>query len=109
MLISFLEANPADRILVATARQLGASLVTADRGLLQLAKSGHLAAMNAAVQGRALDIKGSSLLTAQTAVIQDSNLRGKVCDQKGNDYQQRCHENDERLAWTVVSPLKTLQ
>jgi PIN domain nuclease of toxin-antitoxin system len=42
-----MHANPADRILVATARHLGATLVTADRALLDLAKSGDFAAMDA--------------------------------------------------------------
>ncbi len=44
-----IHADPADRILVATARHLGATLVTADRALLELAKSGHFRAMDAAV------------------------------------------------------------
>jgi PIN domain nuclease of toxin-antitoxin system len=44
-----MHADPADRILVATARHLGATLVTADRALLELAKSGHFRAMDAAV------------------------------------------------------------
>jgi PIN domain nuclease of toxin-antitoxin system len=39
---------PADRILVATARHLGATLLTADRTLLDLAKKGHFRALNAA-------------------------------------------------------------
>ncbi len=39
--------DPADRILVATARHLGATLVTADRGLLELAAKGHFRAMDA--------------------------------------------------------------
>jgi PIN domain nuclease of toxin-antitoxin system len=43
-----MHADPADRILVATARHLGATLVTADRALLELAKSGHFRAMDAA-------------------------------------------------------------
>jgi PIN domain nuclease of toxin-antitoxin system len=43
-----MHADPADRILVATARHLGATLVTADRALLELAKGGHFAAMDAA-------------------------------------------------------------
>jgi len=42
-----IHADPADRILVATARHLGATLVTADRALLELAKSGHFRAMDA--------------------------------------------------------------
>jgi PIN domain nuclease of toxin-antitoxin system len=41
-------ADPADRILVATARHLGATLVTADKALLNLAKNGHFRAMDAA-------------------------------------------------------------
>jgi PIN domain nuclease of toxin-antitoxin system len=44
-----MHADPADRILVATARHLGATLVTADRALLELAKNGHFRAMDAAV------------------------------------------------------------
>jgi len=40
--------DPADRILVATARHLGATLVTADQKLLALAKKGCLHAMDAA-------------------------------------------------------------
>ena len=44
-----MHADPADRILVATARYLGASLVTADERLLELAKKGHIKALNAAV------------------------------------------------------------
>ncbi len=40
--------DPADRILVATARHLGATLVTADQLLRELAKKGHFKALNAA-------------------------------------------------------------
>jgi PIN domain nuclease of toxin-antitoxin system len=40
--------DPADRILVATARQLGATLVTADKSLLVLAKKRNFKALNAA-------------------------------------------------------------
>lgn len=40
--------GPADRILVATARHLGAILVTADRALLDLALAGHFQAIDAA-------------------------------------------------------------
>jgi PIN domain nuclease of toxin-antitoxin system len=43
-----IHADPADRILVATARHLGATLVTADKALLDLAKKGHFRAMDAA-------------------------------------------------------------
>lgn len=43
-----MHADPADRILVATARHMGATLVTADRALLSLAKKGHFRAMDAA-------------------------------------------------------------
>lgn len=39
--------DPADRILVATARHLGAALVTADHALLDLAGSGHFRAVDA--------------------------------------------------------------
>ncbi|MGA7833280.1 MAG: type II toxin-antitoxin system VapC family toxin [Terracidiphilus sp.] len=41
--------DPADRILVATARHLGATLVTADRALLEMAQKGHFKAMDATV------------------------------------------------------------
>jgi len=40
--------DPADRILVATARHLGATFVTADQALLQLAKGGNFRALDAA-------------------------------------------------------------
>jgi len=39
--------DPANRILVATARHLGATLVTADESLLRLAKKGHFRALDA--------------------------------------------------------------
>ena len=39
--------DPADRIIVATARHLGATLVTADAALLALAKKGNFKALNA--------------------------------------------------------------
>lgn len=42
-----MHSDPADRILVATARHLGATLVTADRALLDLASKGHFRAMDA--------------------------------------------------------------
>jgi PIN domain nuclease of toxin-antitoxin system len=41
--------DPADRILVATARHLGATLVTADGPLLEFAKQGHFVGMDAAL------------------------------------------------------------
>ena len=41
--------DPADRMLVATARHLGATLVTADRALLGMAGKGHFRAMDAGV------------------------------------------------------------
>ncbi len=41
-----MHADPADRILVATARHLGATLVTADRELLDLAASGYFRAID---------------------------------------------------------------
>jgi PIN domain nuclease of toxin-antitoxin system len=44
-----MHADPADRILVATARHLGATLVTADERLLTLAEKRHIKALNAAV------------------------------------------------------------
>ncbi len=40
--------DPADRILAATARHLGATLVTADKDLLNVAKKGYFLAMDAA-------------------------------------------------------------
>jgi PIN domain nuclease of toxin-antitoxin system len=42
-----MHADPADRILVATARHLGATLVTADRTLLDFAANGHFVALDA--------------------------------------------------------------
>ena len=42
-----MHADPADRILVATARHLGATLVTADGSLLELGKKHHLSVLNA--------------------------------------------------------------
>lgn len=42
-----MHADPADRILVATARHLGATLVTADKALLELSRNGHLKAVDA--------------------------------------------------------------
>jgi PIN domain nuclease of toxin-antitoxin system len=42
-----MHADPADRILVATARHLGATLVTADQALLGLAKKGNFKGMDA--------------------------------------------------------------
>jgi PIN domain nuclease of toxin-antitoxin system len=42
-----MHTDPADRILVATARHLGATLVTADGALLELAKQGRFLAMDA--------------------------------------------------------------
>lgn len=44
-----MHADPADRILVATARHLGATLVSADGLLLELASKGHYRAINATV------------------------------------------------------------
>ena len=43
-----MHADPADRILAATARQLGATLVTADHRLLELSKQGRFRALDAA-------------------------------------------------------------
>ena len=40
-------ADPADRILVATVRHLGATLVTADRALLELSGKAHFRAIDA--------------------------------------------------------------
>jgi PIN domain nuclease of toxin-antitoxin system len=42
-----MHTDPADRILVATARHMGAMLVTADRALLELAKQGNFLGMDA--------------------------------------------------------------
>jgi PIN domain nuclease of toxin-antitoxin system len=42
-----MHADPADRILVATARHLGATLVTADKALLEIARNGHFAVLDA--------------------------------------------------------------
>jgi len=42
-----MHADPADRILVATARHLGATLVTADGALLEFAHKGHFKALDA--------------------------------------------------------------
>ena len=39
--------DPADRILVATARHFGATLVTADQELLKLSKKGHFRGIDA--------------------------------------------------------------
>jgi len=44
-----MHSDPADRILVATARKLGATLVTADRVLLEMAGKGHFAGMDATI------------------------------------------------------------
>jgi PIN domain nuclease of toxin-antitoxin system len=44
-----MHADPADRILVATARHLGATLVTADGALLEMARKGNFKAMDATV------------------------------------------------------------
>jgi PIN domain nuclease of toxin-antitoxin system len=44
-----IHADPADRILVATARHLGATLVTADKALLEIAGKGYFRAMDATV------------------------------------------------------------
>jgi len=43
-----MHADPADRILVATARHLGATFVTTDKALLDLAKKGYFRAIDAA-------------------------------------------------------------
>ena len=42
-----MHSDPADRILVATARHMGATLVTAYKALLALAKKGHFKTMSA--------------------------------------------------------------
>lgn len=44
-----MHSDPADRILVATARYLGATLVTADGALLGFSKQGHFVGMDAGV------------------------------------------------------------
>jgi len=40
--------DPADRIIMATAQQLPATVVTCDRAMLQYARAGHFVALNAA-------------------------------------------------------------
>jgi PIN domain nuclease of toxin-antitoxin system len=40
--------DPADRIIIATAQQLPATVVTRDRAMLQYARAGHFVALNAA-------------------------------------------------------------
>ena len=42
-----MHADPADRIMVATARHLGAMLVTADGALLEMARQGNFVGMDA--------------------------------------------------------------
>ena len=42
-----IHSDPADRIIVATARHIGATLVTADQTLLKLSQKGHFRAVNA--------------------------------------------------------------
>jgi PIN domain nuclease of toxin-antitoxin system len=42
-----MHADPADRLLVATARHLGATLVTADGALLEMARQGNFVGMDA--------------------------------------------------------------
>ena len=44
-----MHGDPADRILVATARHMGATLVTADRSLLEMASKGCFVGMDAGV------------------------------------------------------------
>jgi PIN domain nuclease of toxin-antitoxin system len=44
-----MHSDPADRILVATARHLGATLITADRALLEIARQGRFASIDAAI------------------------------------------------------------
>jgi PIN domain nuclease of toxin-antitoxin system len=41
-------ADPADRMLIASARVMGGRLATRDRGILEYAAAGHLAVVNAA-------------------------------------------------------------
>ncbi len=43
-----LHADPADRLIVATARSLGCPLLTADRALLDYGAAGHVAVLSAA-------------------------------------------------------------
>jgi PIN domain nuclease of toxin-antitoxin system len=45
-----IHGDPADRILVATARQRNATLVTADRAILKYARSGHVRAADSSSQ-----------------------------------------------------------
>ena len=42
-------ADPADRFIVATARRMGATLLTADRAILEYARIGHLMAADASL------------------------------------------------------------
>ena len=42
-----IHSDPADRMIAATARHLGATLITADRLLLDYGKAGHLKTLNA--------------------------------------------------------------
>ncbi len=44
-----LHGDPADRIMIATARAMGASVMTCDRAILHYANSGHLQAVDASV------------------------------------------------------------
>jgi PIN domain nuclease of toxin-antitoxin system len=44
-----LHGDPADRIMIATARAMGASLMTCDRAILHYANAGHLRAFDASV------------------------------------------------------------
>ena len=44
-----MHADPADRILAATAQHLGATLVTADHALLELVRTGHFKGLDATV------------------------------------------------------------
>jgi PIN domain nuclease of toxin-antitoxin system len=45
-----MHGGPADRIIVATARYLSATLVTADAGLLDYGSTGHLSVLDATLQ-----------------------------------------------------------
>ena len=42
-----IHGDPADRIIIATARSLGCPIATADRAILDYAKTGHVAAIDA--------------------------------------------------------------
>ena len=60
-------------------------------------------------QRRTLSRCESILLTVQTAMIQDTNLRSKVPHQECDDYHQRCNDYRERSACSFLKPPMTPQ